>query len=53
MRDMSWHSFVEQPDVIEALRKLDSKVEDLTTHERRQLVQRHAGTIFETTPLLP
>lgn len=50
MRDMSWHSFVEQPDVIEALRKLDPKVDDLTTHERRNLVQRHAAMVFETTP---
>lgn len=50
MRDLSWHNFVEQPDVIDALRKLDPKVDDLTTHERRHLVQRHAATVFETTP---
>lgn len=50
MRDLSWHDFTEQPDVLEALRKLDPKVDDLTTHERRHLVQRHATTVFETTP---
>jgi hypothetical protein len=50
MRDMSWYSFVEQPDVIEALRKINPKVDGLTTHERRQLVQLHAMTVFESTP---
>lgn len=50
MRDLSWHNFVEQPDVLVALRKLDPKVDDLTTHERRHLVCDNATTVFETTP---
>ena len=50
MRDMSWDSFVEQPDVLVALRKLDPKVDDMTTYQRRRLVCGNAATVFETTP---
>lgn len=50
MRDMNWDSFVEQPDVLKALRKLDPNVDDMTTYQRRRLACGNAATVFETTP---
>jgi hypothetical protein len=50
MRDMNWDSFVEEPYVLTALRKLSPKANEMTTYQRRGLITDHATTVFETTP---
>jgi hypothetical protein len=50
MRDMYWDSFVDDPYVLKALRKLDPEADDLSTNQRKELIRDNAKTVFETTP---